>query len=463
MSDETGDEAGGNTGDETTGETGESQAPRRRPTMPIRRTAAFKPSGRTRSSQAGRAGGIDTPGERLGANDARDDGFDSDFSEDSFDGDDSFDSDDFEIEVSSFDDSSIEVTFGDFLSENATSGEELADGDLPFEADARFGDGNRPSRDRPQGLAPTRPTRPTRVATSQTRSVEQSDRDSVVPRAGAGRSNKETIDALFDFIPQELGEGERLQKVLARVGVGSRRVCEDLIAEGRVRVNDEVAILGRRVDPERDAISIDGAPVGTKAGLVYYLLNKPAGVVTTADDPQGRPTVLDLVPADVRVFPVGRLDIETEGLLILTNDGELTYRLTHPSFGVEKEYLAEVRGRPTPKTLAELRRGVELEDGVTAPASASMQGEQTIRLTIHEGRNRQVRRMLDAVGFPVRRLVRVRIGTVQDRYLQPGQWRMLRPAEVLELAHLVRDDRARRRARQAAQRAAVESGEGSQS
>lgn len=373
--------------------TGDRPAPRRRPAVPVRRTAAFKPTGRIRPPQV--------------------------------------DADDSEFDESEESDESDEET-------------------LSEDADNRFGDGNRPSRDRPRGLAPTRPTR---QFSAEALDSAGSDRGPVPPRSGAGQSNKATIDALFDFIPKELGEGERLQKVLARVGVGSRRVCEDLIAEGRVRVNDEIAVLGRRVDPENDAISIDGAPVGTKAGLVYYLLNKPAGVVTTADDPQGRPTVLDLVPADVRVFPVGRLDIETEGLLILTNDGELTYRLTHPSFGVEKEYLAEVRGRPTAKALADLRRGVELDDGMTAPATASMQGDHTIRLTIHEGRNRQVRRMLDAVGFPVRRLVRVRVGSVQDRYLQPGQWRMLRPAEVLELAHLVRDDRARRRARQAAQRA----------
>jgi len=141
--------------------------------------------------------------------------------------------------------------------------------------------------------------------------------------------------------------GERLQKVLARVGLGSRRVCEELIADGLVTVNGEVAELGRRVYPDRDRVVVDGVPIGIRPGLVHYLLNKPAGVVTTAADPQGRPTVVELVPAEPRVFPVGRLDLDTEGLLLLTNDGDLANRVAHPSHGVEKEYLAQVRGRPS--------------------------------------------------------------------------------------------------------------------
>ena len=155
-----------------------------------------------------------------------------------------------------------------------------------------------------------------------------------------------------------LAEGERLQKVLARVGFGSRRVCEDLIEDGRVTVDGEVAVLGRRVDPDNDEVAVDGVPVSVRPGLVYYLLNKPRGVVATASDPQGRPTVLDLVPREPRVFPVGRLDADTEGLLILTNDGELAHRLTHPSFGVEKEYLVELDGIPTAGQLRKLRDGV---------------------------------------------------------------------------------------------------------
>ena len=217
--------------------------------------------------------------------------------------------------------------------------------------------------------------------------------------------------------------GERLQKVLAQAGLGSRRTCEDLIAAGRVTVNGEVATLGTRADPEADDIEVDGARIGVRQGLAHYLLNKPAGVVTTASDPQGRPTVVALVPADPRVYPVGRLDADTEGLLLLTNDGELAHRLTHPSFGVDKEYLAEVTGTPSRGALRRLREGVELDDGPTAPARVSLVGDHTLRITIHEGRNRQVRRMCEAVGHPVRRLVRVRIGPLADRRLPPGEWR----------------------------------------
>ena len=233
------------------------------------------------------------------------------------------------------------------------------------------------------------------------------------------------------------GEGERLQKVLARVGIGSRRVGEDLIAEGRVLVDGETAVLGRRVDPETALIEVDGAPVGVRPDLVHYVLNKPAGVVTTADDPQGRPTVVGLVPNEPRVFPVGRLDVDTEGLLLLTNDGELAHRLTHPSYGVEKEYVAEVEGLPTRAVLRRLREGVELDDGPTAPARATLVDPSVVRLTIHEGRNRQVRRMCEAVGHSVVRLVRTRIGPLADRSLAPGAWRELTGDEVRSLQRAV--------------------------
>ena len=233
------------------------------------------------------------------------------------------------------------------------------------------------------------------------------------------------------------GEGERLQKVLARVGIGSRRVCENLIAEGRVLVDGETAVLGRRVDPETALIEVDGAPVGVRPDLVHYVLNKPAGVVTTADDPQGRPTVVGLVPNEPRVFPVGRLDVDTEGLLLLTNDGELAHRLTHPSYGVEKEYVAEVEGLPTRAVLRRLREGVELDDGPTAPARATLVDPSVVRLTIHEGRNRQVRRMCEAVGHSVVRLVRTRIGPLADRSLAPGAWRELTGDEVRSLQRAV--------------------------
>jgi 23S rRNA pseudouridine2605 synthase len=229
--------------------------------------------------------------------------------------------------------------------------------------------------------------------------------------------------------------GERLQKVLAALGWGSRRACEELIAAGRVTVNGAPAVLGRRVDPERDLIEVDGAPVGARPGLVHYLLNKPAGVVSTAKDPQGRRTVVDLVPAEPRVFPVGRLDADTEGLLLLTNDGELANRVAHPRHGVAKEYLTTVSGGAvSPAAIRRLREGVELEDGPTAPAKVSQPEPGVLRITIHEGRNRQVRRMCEAVGHPVTRLVRTRIGPLRDHRLAPGTWRLLTQDEVRQLA-----------------------------
>ena len=237
-------------------------------------------------------------------------------------------------------------------------------------------------------------------------------------------------------------EGERLQKILARVGFGSRRVCEDLIAEGRVTVNGEIAVLGRRVDVERDEVRVDGAPVGLLPGLVYYLLNKPAGVVTTSVDTHGRETVLGLVPAEPRVFSVGRLDMETTGLLILTNDGQLAQHLTHPRHGVEKEYVAEVECSSkgvSQGAIRQLREGVELDDGWTAPAQVSQPEPGVLKIVIHEGRNRQVRRMCDAVGYPVRQLVRTRIGPLRDTRLSPGVYRELTRDEVRQLSEAVHD------------------------
>jgi 23S rRNA pseudouridine2605 synthase len=227
--------------------------------------------------------------------------------------------------------------------------------------------------------------------------------------------------------------GQRVQKLLAGAGLGSRRACEQLIEEGRVTVNGLVAHLGQRADSASDRIAVDGIPLPVREGIVYYLLNKPAGVLCSASDPEGRPTVLDLVPGVPRVFPVGRLDIMTEGLLVLTNDGELAYRLTHPSFGVVKEYVVEVEGRLSRDAIGRLRRGVELEDGLTAPARVTYLSPHAARIAIHEGRNRQVRRMCEAVGHPVRRLVRARIGPLTDRALAPGDWRDLTTTEVRAL------------------------------
>ncbi len=226
-------------------------------------------------------------------------------------------------------------------------------------------------------------------------------------------------------------EGERLQKVLAALGWGSRRLCEELIADERVTVNGEVAELGRRVDTMVDVIAVDGVPIGARPDFVYYLLNKPRGVISTAHDPQGRSTVVDLVPQSPRVFPVGRLDGDTEGLILLTNDGDLTHFLTHPSKGVEKEYIVLLRGNPrlTESQLKKLRTGVELDDGITAPAKVGQRSDSTVSITIHEGRNRQVRRMIEAIGHEVERLVRTRIGPITDSRLKPGAWRELSLAE----------------------------------
>ncbi|NLA36458.1 MAG: rRNA pseudouridine synthase [Actinobacteria bacterium] len=225
---------------------------------------------------------------------------------------------------------------------------------------------------------------------------------------------------------------------MAQAGIGSRRVSEEYIEDGRVSINGVIATLGDRVDPLVDVIEFDGVQIGVKPGMVYYLLNKPTGVVSTAADPQGRRTVVELVPQEPRVYPVGRLDYETSGLLLVTNDGDLTHRLTHPSFGVEKEYLAEVDGQPSRGAIRQLREGVELEDGMTAPAAVSQPAPNLIKLVIHEGRNRQVRRMCEVVGHPVVRLARTRIGPITDTTLKPGEWRELTRDEVRSLERAVR-------------------------
>lgn len=230
---------------------------------------------------------------------------------------------------------------------------------------------------------------------------------------------------------------ERVQKVLARAGLASRRVVEDMIVAGRVTVNGRLAQLGDRADPAVDVIEVDGAVISVLPDAITYLVNKPAGVITTVSDPHGRPTVVQLVPDQPRVFPVGRLDADTEGLLLLTNDGTMAHQLTHPSHGVDKEYLAHVQGRPKPSALRALRQGVALDDGVTAPAKVALVSPDVIRLTIHEGRNRQVRRMCEAIGHPVLRLIRTRIGPLVDARLEPGHWRVLTADEVLQLQRSV--------------------------
>jgi pseudouridine synthase len=223
----------------------------------------------------------------------------------------------------------------------------------------------------------------------------------------------------------------RLNAYLARAGVASRRKSDELIRAGRVAVNGEPGQLNTFVE-SGDRVEVDGRAVRPQP-LAYVLLHKPAGVVTTASDPQRRPTVVGLVEHESRVVPVGRLDADTTGVLLLTNDGELAHRLAHPKYQVEKVYEAEVEGEPSDAALRRLAEGVELEDGRTAPARVRRVAPSRIELSIHEGRNRQVRRMLEAVGHPVRRLHRSRYAGLSVGGLRPGEWRELTPAEVAEL------------------------------
>ncbi len=234
---------------------------------------------------------------------------------------------------------------------------------------------------------------------------------------------------------------ERLQKVLARAGVSSRRKAEAFITGGRVAVNGRVVReLGVKVDPACDEVAVDGEPVEISP-REYWALHKPAGVITTMDDPWGRPTARGLVPTDSRVFPVGRLDAESSGLLLFTNDGELAYRLTHPRFEHEKEYHVLAAGHPGAGDLRRLRRGLKLNGRPTAPAEAGMIEETEegmwLRIVLREGRKRQIRRMLAMVGHPVLDLVRVRIGPIELGQLPPGQARRLTPEERLALRELV--------------------------
>jgi 23S rRNA pseudouridine2605 synthase len=224
----------------------------------------------------------------------------------------------------------------------------------------------------------------------------------------------------------------RLNKALSGAGLGSRRAVEELVRAGRVSIAGEVVHdLGRRVDPAHDRVEVDGSRVVLDERRRYWLLNKPAGVVSTAADPAGRPTVVGMVPEQPRVFPVGRLDRDTEGLLLLTNDGPLAYRLTHARYGIEKRYLAEVERLPADAP-GRLRKGVELEDGLARPTRVRVVAGSGRRRMV-EGRNREVRRLLDAVGAPVRRLVRTAVGPIRLTGLAPGEFRPLRPDEVRTL------------------------------
>ncbi len=247
----------------------------------------------------------------------------------------------------------------------------------------------------------------------------------------------------------ERSGGDRLQKALARAGIGSRRAVEELIRAGRVKVNGKPATLGQRVDPSKDSVEVDGGRIPLDAALAYYVLYKPAGVITTSRDPRGRRTVLDLIDVAERVYPVGRLDAATEGLLILTNDGELAHRLAHPSFEIPKTYLARVFGVPDRAAARRLMgEGVAIDDSATSrPARADRVRilapggswkEGLLEITVHEGRRHVVRRMLAALGHPVRRLVRISVGPLKLGRLAPGSYRRLTPAEVASLYRAAR-------------------------
>jgi 23S rRNA pseudouridine2605 synthase len=223
----------------------------------------------------------------------------------------------------------------------------------------------------------------------------------------------------------------RLAKYLAISGVASRRASEDIVRAGRVTVDGETVTDPARDVGADDTVALDGRAVSTSRERVVYALNKPVGVVSTARDPQGRPTVVTMVPQTERLYPVGRLDIDTTGLILLTNQGELAHRLTHPSFEVAKTYRAVVGGAALhERTLRALREGVELEDGRTSPARVRRVSADTLEITIHEGRKRQVKRMCEAVGHPVKRLERVAFGPLQLGDLPRGRWRRLSDAEV---------------------------------
>lgn len=227
--------------------------------------------------------------------------------------------------------------------------------------------------------------------------------------------------------------------MIAEAGIASRRVADDLVRQGRVTVNGRRAELGLRVDPDTDVIEVDGSRLPTKRGKRYVMLNKPKGVITTARDPEGRPTAVGMIPSKERLFSVGRLDADTEGLLLLTNDGELTNLLTHPSYEVPKVYVAEVDGSVTPTTIRKLKEGVRIGPGRKAQAmKVRIKGERgrsrtVLEMTIHEGRKHVVRRMLDEVGHPVRRLVRTQIGGLRIGNLRPGAFRELTLPEVADL------------------------------
>lgn len=293
--------------------------------------------------------------------------------------------------------------------------------------------------------APNRPAAFSGASASEA-SPERATVDTTIEaEAGASEvaavSHQSTLGRSAGAAVARSGEGERLHKLIARAGLASRRAAEEMIGEGRVAVNGHVIReLGFKADPEADRIVVDGHPLRLPSGpLAVVALHKPRGVMTTKDDPENRPTVMQLLPVRLaHLHPVGRLDFETAGLLLLTDDGDLTQKLTHPSHGVEKVYQARVRGNVALETVRKLESGIFLEDGKTAPCRVRVRAQTDrnalLEITLHEGRNRQVRRMLEAVGYPVSSLRRIRFGPIDLVGLAPGAHRVLLPGEV----HLLR-------------------------
>ena len=230
---------------------------------------------------------------------------------------------------------------------------------------------------------------------------------------------------------------ERLQKLISRAGLASRRAAEDLIRAGRVTVGGEVAHLGQQADPVEDRVEVDGIPLPVNPDLVYWLVNKPLGVISTASDPEGRPTVLELVPSEPRVYPVGRLDINSSGLMFLTNDGDFTNFVTHPRHEIIKKYTALVEGEVTSSELRRLTDGIELDDGPAKALDARVldrrKGATLVEISLGEGRNREVRRMCSALGHEVRSLFRNQVGPITDSALRSGEHRRLSIAEVRKI------------------------------
>jgi pseudouridine synthase len=243
---------------------------------------------------------------------------------------------------------------------------------------------------------------------------------------------------------------ERLQKILAHAGFGSRRTCEKFIRAGRVAVNGQVAQIGQKADPDQDHITLDGKPVRAKHARTYVALHKPRGVLSDEGDGTGRvQTARELVGLPGHLYPIGRLDLRSEGLLLLTNDGELTHRLTHPRYEHDKEYQVKVEGHPNEKTLENWRRGVFLDGSKTAPAEVSIlrhEKDRTwLRVVLREGRKRQIRRVGAMLGHPVHQLIRVRIGSVHLGDLKPGEWRHLTKQEIEQLRELAQQEKRQKR------------------